>query len=85
MSDPIAEFAARYWHMIVGFLTGLVWLIRLEAKVVAQERRQDQTEDSIAKGLAQIHDDIKDISKKVDESNTRANDLHIKLLERLSK
>lgn len=73
------EVLKVYWPVVVGFVSFLVWLIRLEARSIENEREierlwNQRKEDLAAakeareetnKMLAEIRDDIKDLISKV--------------------
>ena len=73
------ESIRMYWPIIVGFVSFLAWLIRLESRSIENgkeikrlwnQRKEDLEVSRIAredtnKMLAEIRDDIKDLISKV--------------------
>jgi hypothetical protein len=73
------EIIKAFWPIGVAFITFLVWLVRLEARSVENnkeikrlwaQRKEDlemskQARDDTNKMLAEIRDDIKDLISKV--------------------
>lgn len=73
------ELIKAFWPIAVAFTTFLIWLVRLEARSVENnkeikrlwaQRKEDlemskQARDDTNKMLAEIRDDIKDLISKV--------------------
>ena len=73
------DLIRTFWPIAAGFVTFLVWLIRLEGRSIENnkeikrlwtQRKEDlemsrQSRDDTNKMLAEIRDDIKDLISKV--------------------
>jgi hypothetical protein len=75
----IMELLVKFWPVLAGFLTLIVWLIRLESRAMDNtreikrlwnQRREDleasnRSREDLNKMLAEIRDDIKALIAKV--------------------
>lgn len=73
------ELLKTYWPIILGFIGGIAWLVRLEARSIENEkeikrlwsqRKEDlemsrQAREDTNKMLGEIRDDIKSLIAKV--------------------
>lgn len=54
----------EWWHVAVGLLAGIAWLIRLETRTQVLERDLKRMDNETKEMLREIRDDIKDLIKR---------------------
>lgn len=48
------EIALKYWHAIIGIIAIIVWLVRIEARTLANARDSDKRDEAVRRELTHM-------------------------------
>lgn len=79
------EFLVEHWAMIAGAVAAIFGYGRLNQRVTNNANAIKKLDADISRVLRDIRDDVKSIHHKVDQQKDVQHQMHVDLLDRLSK
>lgn len=79
------ETISRLWPLFIGFITIIIWFVRLEAKHIHLAEKFKDHKESSNKDTSDLEDDLKENMKQVWKRFNTVTDQNTEILRTLSR